>query len=155
MEINMNLKTFKKTRLVLLIELYSDKLIKDGIVTKEEVNAVIDKYEKICEEAFHKAAEETQVFHKHWLDSPWSGFFEGKDPLKVEDTGIHEETLVHIGKRFAQGPPNAPDFKVHRAMERILKVISYFASAAGSGFGRIPVSCAEKRIQLAIKVNYR
>ena len=62
-----------------------------------------------------------QTFHKHWLDSPWSGFFEGKDPLKVADTGVHEETLNHIGKRFSQGPPNAPDFKIHRAMERILK----------------------------------
>ena len=62
-----------------------------------------------------------QIFHKHWLDSPWSGFFEGKDPLKVADTGVHEETLIHIGRKFAQGPPNAPDFKINRAMERILK----------------------------------
>ena len=56
-------------------------------MTKEEVDAVIDKYEKICEDAFKKAAEETQTYHKHWLDSPWSGFFEGKDPLHVSDTG--------------------------------------------------------------------
>lgn len=104
-----------------VLDLYADKLIKEGTATKEEVDAIIDKYEKICEEAFKKAAEETQVFHKHWLDSPWSGFFEGKDPLKTGDTGVHEETLTHIGKRFAQGPPNAPDFKIHRAMERILK----------------------------------
>merc|ERR1712212_797293 len=104
-----------------VLDLYSEKLIGDGTVTKEEVDAVIDKYDKICEEAFKKAAEETQTFHKHWLDSPWSGFFEGKDPLKVSDTGLHEETITHIGRRFAQGPPNAPDFKIHRAMERILK----------------------------------
>ena len=44
---------------------------------------VINKYEGICEDAFKKAGEEKQVYHKHWLDSPWSGFFEGKDPLKV------------------------------------------------------------------------
>ena len=50
---------------------------------REEVDDVVNKYDKICEEAYKKAAEETQVFHKHWLDSPWSGFFEGKDPLKV------------------------------------------------------------------------
>jgi len=104
-----------------VLEIYSEKLMNEGVVTKEEVDAVIDKYEKICEEAYKKAGEETQVFHKHWLDSPWSGFFEGKDPLKVKDTGVHEETLTHIGKRFSQGPPNAPDFKIHRAMERILK----------------------------------
>merc|ERR1712012_846685 len=104
-----------------VLDIYSKQLIDEGIVTKEEVAEVIDKYEKICEEAFKKAAEEKQVYHKHWLDSPWSGFFEGKDPLHVKDTGVHEETLTHIAKRFSQGPPNAPDFKVHKAMERILK----------------------------------
>ncbi len=52
-----------------------------------------------AEEAYKKAGEETQVYNKHWLDSPWSGFFEGKDPLHVKDTGVHEETLTHIAKR--------------------------------------------------------
>jgi len=104
-----------------VLDIYSEKLVSEGIVTQDEVKAVVDKYEKICEEAYKKAQDETQIFHKHWLDSPWSGFFEGKDPLKVADTGIHEETMQHIGKRFASGPPNAPDFKIHRAMERILK----------------------------------
>jgi hypothetical protein len=73
--------------LLIVSDLYSEKLINEGTVTKEEVVAVIDKYEKICEDAYKKAAEETQTFHKHWLDSPWSGFFEGKDPLHVSDTG--------------------------------------------------------------------
>lgn len=104
-----------------VLEIFSDKMIKEGVVTKEEVQGVVDKYDKICEEAYKKAGEETSISLKHWLDSPWSGFFEGKDPLAVADTGIHEETLQHIGKRFSQGPPNAPDFKIHRAMERILK----------------------------------
>jgi len=104
-----------------VLDLYSDKLIKEGLVTKEEVKAVVDKYDRICEEAYKKAGEETQVFHKHWLDSPWSGFFEGKDLMKIGDTGVHEETLQHIGKRFSQGPPNAPDFKMHKGIQRILK----------------------------------
>merc|ERR550534_2095603 len=104
-----------------VLDIYGKKLVETGVVTKDELNATIDKYERICEDAYKKAGEETQTFHKHWLDSPWSGFFEGKDPLKVADTGVHEETLTHIGKRFSQGPPNAPDFKIHRAMERILK----------------------------------
>ena len=82
-----------------ILELYSEKLISDGVVTKEETKAVVDKYDKICEEAYKKAQEATVTMHKHWLDSPWSGFFEGKDPLKIGDTGIHEETLQHIGKR--------------------------------------------------------
>jgi hypothetical protein len=72
-------------------------------VTKEEVDAVIDKYEKICEDAFKKAAEETQTFHKHWLDSPWSGFFEGKDPLHVSDTGMRDTAFHLLLLRFRSG----------------------------------------------------
>ena len=82
-----------------ILELYSEKLINEGTVTKEETKAVVEKYDKICEEAYKKAQEATETLHKHWLDSPWSGFFEGKDPLKIGDTGVHEETLQHIGKR--------------------------------------------------------
>ena len=43
---------------------YSDKLINEGTVTREEVDAVIDKYERICEDAYKKAGEETQVQEK-------------------------------------------------------------------------------------------
>ena len=70
---------------------------------------------------FNRIFLKFQVYHKHWLDSPWSGFFEGKDPLKAGEVGVHEETLNHIGKRFSAGPPNAQDFIIHKAMTRILK----------------------------------
>lgn len=83
--------------------------------------AVNDKYEKICEEAYNQAKQETHIKFKDWLDSPWSGFFEGKDPLKSSPTGIKEDTLVHIGKRFSSPPPNAAEFVIHKGIERILK----------------------------------
>lgn len=81
---------------------------------------VRDKYEKILEEAFSAAKMETRVFNKHWIDSPWSGFFEGKDPLRASPTGIHEDTITHICRRFASAPPNASDFNIHRGIQRIL-----------------------------------
>lgn len=43
------------------LEIYSDKLIKEGIVTPEDVKNVRDKYEKICEEAFELAKKETHI----------------------------------------------------------------------------------------------
>lgn len=89
-------------------------MIKEGVVTTAEVKDVQDKYEKICEEAYTGAKQETHIKYKDWLDSPWSGFFEGKDPLKVNATGVKEDTLVHIGKRMASPPPNAADFVIHR-----------------------------------------
>jgi len=103
-----------------ILDKYSDKLMKEGIVTKEDVDSVINEYEEICEKAY-KASEKTRIYQKDWLDSPWSGFHQGKDPYKMSETGVHEETLTHIATRFAQGPPNAPDFKIHRSVTRILK----------------------------------
>ena len=44
-----------------VLDIYSKQLIDEGIVTREEVTEVIDKYEKICEEAYKKAGTEKQV----------------------------------------------------------------------------------------------
>ncbi|XP_023025457.2 2-oxoglutarate dehydrogenase complex component E1 isoform X6 [Leptinotarsa decemlineata] len=103
------------------LEKYSDQLINEGIVTEDEVKDVKDKYDKVCEEAFEQSRQETHIKYKDWIDSPWSGFFEGKDPLKVNKTGVIEDTLVHIGKRFSSPPPNAAEFIIHKGIERILK----------------------------------
>ncbi|XP_054265308.1 2-oxoglutarate dehydrogenase complex component E1 isoform X2 [Macrosteles quadrilineatus] len=109
----------KKTPNVL--EKYSSQLVNEGVVSEDEVKDVKEKYDKICEEAYSNARKETHIKYKDWLDSPWSGFFEGKDPLMVSPTGVKEDTLVHIGKRFSSPPPNAAEFVIHKGIERILK----------------------------------
>lgn len=73
-----------------------------------------DKYEKICEEGFQNASKETHIKFKDWIDSPWSGFFEGKDPLKCDKTGVNEDTLLHIGKKFSSAPPKSAEFVIHK-----------------------------------------
>ncbi|KAK9512476.1 hypothetical protein O3M35_000899 [Rhynocoris fuscipes] len=112
-------KTIRATKPVL--DKYAEKLISEGVVNEEEVKDVRDKYDKICEESYSNAQKETHVKYKDWLDSPWSGFFEGKDPLKMSPTGVKEDTLVHIGKRFSSPPPNAAEFVIHKGIERILR----------------------------------
>lgn len=39
----------------------------------------------------------------------------------MSNTGVIEETLRHIGKRFSSAPPNAAEFVVHKGIERILR----------------------------------
>ena len=137
-----------------ILQLYSKKLEDEGTVTKEEVDEVIDRYEKICDDAFKKAGEEKQIYHKNCLDSPWSGFFEGKDPLKCNPTGVSEATLTHIGERFASGPPNAEDFIIHRAMVRVLKTraemvmdrLIDWALAEALAFGSLMKECIHVRL---------
>lgn len=103
------------------LDIYAQKLIDEGTVTSEEVKSVREKYEKICEEAMEAAKKETHIKYKDWIDSPWSGFFEGKDPLKVCPTGVKDETLVHIGNRFSQPPPNAAEFIIHKGLLRVMQ----------------------------------
>lgn len=102
------------------LDIYASQLIAEGVVNAEEVKSVHDKYEKICEEALEQAKSETHIKYKDWLDSPWSGFFEGKDPLKVGTSGVVEETLTHIGNRFSLPPPNAAEFIIHKGLLRVL-----------------------------------
>ena len=44
-----------------VLDIYAKKLVDEGCVTQEEVDQVIEKYDKICEEAYKKAASEKQV----------------------------------------------------------------------------------------------
>lgn len=52
--------------------------------------------------------------YKDWIDSPWSGFFEGRDRSKMLPTGVKEETLIHIGNKFSSAPPPEANFVIHK-----------------------------------------
>merc|ERR1712226_1726253 len=99
-----------------VLDIYSKQLIDEGCVTQEEVDAVIEKYDKICEEAYKKAASEKQVYHKHWLDSPWSGFFEGKEPLKAQDFLIHKAMTRILKSRLEMVNNRTVDWALGEAM---------------------------------------
>ncbi|KAK3733539.1 hypothetical protein RRG08_063852 [Elysia crispata] len=97
---------------------YAEYLINNGVVTQQEYEEEISKYDKICEESYSLAKKETAVSNIDWLDSPWSGFFEGRNPMEMPTTGVHEETLQHIGKVFSTPPE---DFVIHGGLKRVLK----------------------------------
>ena len=72
----------------------------------------IDKYDKICEEAYVLAKKETAVSNAEWLDSPWTDFFSShrSDQMKQPNTSASEETLAFIGQKMSTVPE---DFVVH------------------------------------------
>ena len=87
-----------------------------GVITEAELKERKVAYDQICEKAYKDAQEITHMKFRDWLDSPWKGFFKGE--RRVNPTGIDEETLVHIGKKFSTPPPE--DFEIHRGLQRIL-----------------------------------
>lgn len=100
--------------------MYSEKLIGEGVVTQTECNAIWDEYTAICEHAHAMCLKETTIKFKDWIDSPWSGFFEGREENLCCPTGIAEETINHIADVFSSPPPNSPMFVLHKGIERVL-----------------------------------
>lgn len=101
-----------------VIAKYAENLIHNGVVTQQEYEEEISKYDKICEEAHAMSKKQTAVSNMDWLDSPWHGFFDGRDPMQLPTTGISEDTLAHIGGVFSTPPEN---FVIHGGLKRVLK----------------------------------
>ncbi|NXV00317.1 OGDHL protein, partial [Cettia cetti] len=105
-----------------VLKKYADKLIADGTVTLQEFEEEIAKYDRICEEAYTRSKDNKILHIKHWLDSPWPGFFnvDGEPKsMSCPPTGISEELLTHIGNVASTVP--VEDFKIHSGLSRILK----------------------------------
>lgn len=85
-----------------------------GVLTKEREKEYMEEYEKILEEGLSSSRKETHVKLSHWLDSPWIGFFKGKDKYKVESTGVNEKVLNHIAKIFSSPPHPELKFVTHK-----------------------------------------
>ncbi|XP_027751725.1 2-oxoglutarate dehydrogenase-like, mitochondrial isoform X1 [Empidonax traillii] len=105
-----------------VLKKYADKLIADGTVTLQEFEEEIAKYDRICEEAYARSKDNKILHIKHWLDSPWPGFFnvDGEPKsMSCPPTGISEDLLTHIGNVASSVP--VKDFKIHSGLSRILK----------------------------------
>ncbi|KAK6316280.1 hypothetical protein J4Q44_G00138040 [Coregonus suidteri] len=113
-------KQIKKQKGVL--QKYSEKLLAEGAVTRQDYEEEIAKYDKICEEAHARSKDEKILHIKHWLDSPWPGFFnvDGQPKSMTSlSTGLPEEELGHIGHIASSVP--VEDFTIHGGLSRILK----------------------------------
>ncbi|XP_037660653.1 2-oxoglutarate dehydrogenase-like, mitochondrial isoform X3 [Choloepus didactylus] len=109
-------------RQVPVLKKYADKLIAEGTVTLQEFEEEIAKYDRICEEAYGRSKDKKILHIKHWLDSPWPGFFnvDGEPKsMTCPATGIPEDVLTHIGNMASSVP--LEDFRIHVGLSRILR----------------------------------
>uniref|UniRef100_A0AAY4ATS3 2-oxoglutarate dehydrogenase complex component E1 n=1 Tax=Denticeps clupeoides TaxID=299321 RepID=A0AAY4ATS3_9TELE len=113
-------KQIKKQKGVL--QKYAEKLIAEGVVSRKEYEEDIATYDKICEDAHARSKDEKILHIKHWLDSPWPGFFtlDGQPKsMSCPSTGLSEELLRHIGSVASSVP--VENFTIHGGLSRILK----------------------------------
>lgn len=101
-----------------VLELYQQKIMKEGVADEQYVKDELTKYGQILEDAYENAQKVTFVRNRDWLDSPWDDFFKKRDPLKLPSTGIDSETANLIVDKFSSYPEG---FNLHKGLERTLK----------------------------------
>ncbi|MCI5059575.1 MAG: 2-oxoglutarate dehydrogenase E1 component [Alphaproteobacteria bacterium] len=107
---------------------YGKKLIAEGVMSKDEVQGVVDAFNQDMEEAF--AATEGYKPNKiDTLDGAWKGLSTAPDGDRRGDTAVSEETLQKVGKVITTVPG---DFKANSKILRQLKTkAAMFESGEG------------------------
>ncbi|XP_043526658.1 2-oxoglutarate dehydrogenase, mitochondrial-like isoform X2 [Frieseomelitta varia] len=103
-----------------VLSIYSDKLLKDGVITEAFAKEEIEKYWNYCETEFEKAKTIDSMQLSDWHDVPWSEFFSNQSPRnKIPPTGIDIEIIKTICKAISTPPHGiTPHAQVLRVMEK-------------------------------------
>jgi len=100
------------------LDLYSKKLVGDGVVTDGEVEKMKSDWRTRLEAEF-EAGQGYKPNKADWLDGRWAGLKaagDTEDPRRG-DTGLELPLLKEIGHKITAVPK---DFKVHRTIQRFL-----------------------------------
>ncbi|RMD89752.1 MAG: 2-oxoglutarate dehydrogenase E1 component [Alphaproteobacteria bacterium] len=101
-----------------VVEIYSKRLIAEGLVTADDVAAWRDEFIAMLEAEF-TAAQSHLPNKADWLEGRWAGFGkpEAGNLARRAETGVEEVTLRELGKHLTTVPES---FHIHRTLKRIL-----------------------------------
>ena len=99
-------------------EQYGNRLVEEGVMTREEVDGVAQIMRDMLESEFESAAS-YKPNKADWLDGRWSGMQKKSASDFVRgDTGVNKKTLLALGEKLTAKPE---EFNLHRALERQIK----------------------------------
>ena len=96
-------------------EIYSERLIAEGVITQAEVDAELTRFEAFLDSEF-EAGKTFKAEKADWLDGQWVGLERPKDEERRGDTALPLAKLQDLGKRLTT-IPNAVD--VHKTLKRV------------------------------------
>jgi 2-oxoglutarate dehydrogenase E1 component len=101
-----------------VVSIYGKRLVDEGVLTAEEVEAMKAGYRKRLDEDY-AASESYKANKADWLDGRWAGMKAAKDydDPRRGSTGVEVRLLKDIGLKLTRIPKT---FKVHKTMQRIL-----------------------------------
>ncbi|XP_011298113.1 2-oxoglutarate dehydrogenase, mitochondrial isoform X1 [Fopius arisanus] len=107
-----------------VLTIYTDKLVKEGIIDESFVKQEIEKFREHCESEFKKAQSISTMQMKDWHDVPWTEFFANQSPdNKIPSTGIDRSDIKRICEAFSTKPDDIdPHSQVFRVFDRRRKL---------------------------------
>lgn len=108
-------KKIKKQKTTLT--LYTDRLVKDGLIPEGEIEDMKAAFQAKMNEEF-EAGKEYRPNKADWLDGKWSHLDKMKQKkYQRGKTAIKPETLADVGKGLTTAPDGVP---LHKTVERLL-----------------------------------
>ncbi|MFY9629332.1 MAG: 2-oxoglutarate dehydrogenase E1 component [Methylocystis sp.] len=101
------------------LDIYGEKLVAEGHVTRSEVDGVKAGWREQLSQEF-EASQSYKPNKADWLDGRWAGLkpaYQSSDDERRGQTGLPLETLREIGKKLTTVPEG---FNVHRTIQRFL-----------------------------------
>lgn len=108
-------------------EIYADKLIREGVISEDEVTAYRTKFNQELEEDF-EAANSYKANKADWFEGAWGGMSVASGDARRGETGISTERLQEVGSALSRVPGN---FNLHRRIRRQLDAKSKMLSSGG------------------------
>ncbi len=101
-----------------VVEIYGRRLIEEGVVTREEIDAWTREFHDLLEAEF-ETGRDYQPAKADWLEGRWRGFTtpSKEDLARRATTGVEMEVLHEIGEVLTGVPEG---FNIHRTLKRIL-----------------------------------
>ena len=99
------------------VEIYSKRLVKEGVVTDADVGDMQAKFRAHLDEEL-RAADSYRPNKADWLDGRWSDIGFAEDEARRGNTGVAIETLKDVGRRITAIPQ---DFIAHKTIQRLLQ----------------------------------
>ena len=111
------------------LSLYTERLVKDGLIPEGEVEDMKAAFQAKMSEEF-EAGKEYKPNKADWLDGRWSHLDRRGEEYQRGETSISTQTLVDIGTALSRAPDGFP---LHKTVTRMLETKKKMF-VAGEGF---------------------
>jgi 2-oxoglutarate dehydrogenase E1 component len=103
-------------------DIYSDRLVAEGVLTDEAVKAEFAQFKTFFEKQY-ELAKDFKPNKADWLEGHWAGLEKPKGEHPAGDTGVDVKKLKEIGMAIAKEPPIKANSKILRQLEAKRKMM--------------------------------